>query len=205
MPGCNLGAPPRHVPLLVRSLVLFGGFANQFGWLFFGFGLIFPLALWGQKNVPTAAYLVSLIFPLIGAILIANGLRMGIKANRLLAYGKTAAGKLTSKVGTNVQINEKTVYKLTFEFTAEDGYSYEVIAKSHTPEKLEDEAQEPLLYDADDPNYAVMLDSLPGSPRVDERGNIRTASPVQALLSLVLPLVTIIGHGTYACMRFFPH
>ena len=36
-----LAQPPRHVPWLVRSQVLFGGFASQFGWLFFGFGFIF--------------------------------------------------------------------------------------------------------------------------------------------------------------------
>jgi uncharacterized Rmd1/YagE family protein len=35
---------PRAVPLSVRLRVLFGGFNNQFGWIFFGFGLIF---VWG--------------------------------------------------------------------------------------------------------------------------------------------------------------
>ncbi|MHC4335254.1 MAG: hypothetical protein ACYSUP_15040, partial [Planctomycetota bacterium] len=37
----NLAAPPRPVPLSVRIVILFGGFMNQFGWLFVGFGLIF--------------------------------------------------------------------------------------------------------------------------------------------------------------------
>jgi hypothetical protein len=37
----NLAAPPRPVPLSVRVVILFGGFMNQFGWLFVGFGLIF--------------------------------------------------------------------------------------------------------------------------------------------------------------------
>ena len=35
------GLPNRHLPLSVQSAVLFGGFANQFGWLFFGFGMVF--------------------------------------------------------------------------------------------------------------------------------------------------------------------
>jgi len=35
---------PRAVPLSVRLRVLFGGFNNQFGWIFFGFGLIFVWA-----------------------------------------------------------------------------------------------------------------------------------------------------------------
>ncbi|MDH4240860.1 MAG: DUF3592 domain-containing protein, partial [Phycisphaerae bacterium] len=40
----NLAGPPRDVPILVRLRVLFGGFLNQFGWIFFGFGLVFVWA-----------------------------------------------------------------------------------------------------------------------------------------------------------------
>ncbi len=36
-----LAPPPRAVPLATRLRVFFGGFLNQFGWIFFGFGLIF--------------------------------------------------------------------------------------------------------------------------------------------------------------------
>ena len=39
--GRALGEPPRHVPLLVRVRVLFGGQLSQMGWFFFGFGMIF--------------------------------------------------------------------------------------------------------------------------------------------------------------------
>ncbi len=37
----SLDGPPRYVPVLVTLRLLFGGFMNQFGWLFFGFGMIF--------------------------------------------------------------------------------------------------------------------------------------------------------------------
>lgn len=37
----GLASPPRNVPWPVRSQILFGGFVNQFGWLFLGIGLIF--------------------------------------------------------------------------------------------------------------------------------------------------------------------
>jgi Protein of unknown function (DUF3592) len=36
-----LAEPPRRVPLLVRLQLLFGGAINQFGWVFFGFGMVF--------------------------------------------------------------------------------------------------------------------------------------------------------------------
>lgn len=39
--GRALGEPPRHVPLLVRLRVLFGGQSSQMGWFFLGFGMIF--------------------------------------------------------------------------------------------------------------------------------------------------------------------
>jgi hypothetical protein len=37
----DLALPPRYVPWLVRGQLLFGGFTNQFGWLWLGFSLIF--------------------------------------------------------------------------------------------------------------------------------------------------------------------
>ncbi len=62
--------------------------------------------------------------------------------------------------------------------------------------------EEPLLYDPLLPSYAIMLDDLPGSPRIDQGGNIKTATPAAAFLSLILPAVTIIGHGTYIWLNF---
>ena len=150
-----------------------------------------------------AAVVFVLIFPLVGLGFMLPGLWSGIKANRLLVNGKEALGTLKSKVPTNVKVNKRTVYKLTFEFVAEDGYTYQAVAKSHRPEILEDEAQEPLLYDPSDPRNAVMLDSLPGLPRIDERGQIQTRSHLKALLVLILPALTIIGHGTYLYIHFF--
>lgn len=45
-----LAKPPRHVPLPVRTRLLFGGFVNQFGWLFFGFGMIFVWVFVGNSD-----------------------------------------------------------------------------------------------------------------------------------------------------------
>lgn len=39
----DLQPPPRHVPLGVRVKAIFGGFLQQFGWLFFTFGMLFVL------------------------------------------------------------------------------------------------------------------------------------------------------------------
>ena len=41
----NLAGPPRSVPILVRSKILFGSFSSQFGCFFFGFGMMRRLSL----------------------------------------------------------------------------------------------------------------------------------------------------------------
>ena len=155
-----------------------------------------------RANVVGPIGLLLVIFPAIGLGFIITGLRKGLKANRLLANGELGKGRLKSKVKTNMQINDQPVYKLTFEFSTPEGTSYEVFAKTHLPEKLEDQQDEPLLYEPMYPKNAVMLDNLPGAPRIDENGNIRVGSPIVVLLNLVIPVISVIGHGVYVYIRF---
>jgi len=286
-PVCPLGDPPRSVPMGVRLSALVGGAMTQFGWAFFGFGLIFfwvffpaielvslvefrgeretapgtvveceetnckenetrvyaihyaftasdgverrgvsyttgtPVAA-GEtvtveypKGRPSASRIQGFrrsmfsvwasfvaIFPLVGLAFILVGLRRGIKANRLLAHGKLGHGTLKDKQPTNVTVNNQRVWKLVFEFRADDGRTYETTVKTHETRLLEDDAEERLLYDPWDPNYVMMLDNLPGSPAIDEAGHLQSASPLRSLAVLILPLLTIVGHSTYALWRF---
>jgi len=131
--------------------------------------------------------LFVLIFPLVGFIFIVVSLRGGLKANRLLAHGKLAWGQLVSKEPTNTRINNRVVYKLTFDFQPEEGGHAQAVARSHMPEKLQDEQRERLLYDPFRPENAVLLDSLPASPAIDLTGNLRPRNPVLAALTLLLP------------------
>lgn len=131
--------------------------------------------------------LFVMVFPLVGFIFIVVSLRGGLKANRLLAHGKLAWGELVSKEPTNTRINNRVVYKLTFDFQPEEGGHAQAVARSHMPEKLQDEQRERLLYDPFRPDYAVLLDSLPASPAIDLTGNLQARSPVFAALTLLLP------------------
>ena len=289
----NLAGPPRDVPLLVRLRIIFGGFLNQFGWIFFGFGLVFVWAFtvnadltgWfrfrgqlhtvkgnvlysektkfseggsddsegtpvyaihytftapdgaeykglsyntsrrlkegqtvtieyprdnpktsrikGMRRKPVGLFgLLPLIFPVIGLLFITGGIKKGVKANRLLALGEQATGKLKSKEKTNTQVNNKNVYKLTFEFSTPEGITYEATAKTHETAKLQDQTEEPLLYDPMRPSYAVMLDDLPGNPRIMENGTIHAGPAAVTIKVLVIPLATIIGHGIYIYLKF---
>ncbi len=289
----NLAGPPRNVPLSVRLRVLLGGFLNQFGWIFFGFGLVFVWAFtlnadltgWylfrgqldttegktidckktlfseggsehskgtpvytiryaftaadgteykglsyvtgrqfeqgqkvtveypqgkphtsrikGMRQKPFGHFgIFPVVFPLIGLLFIIRGIRKGIKANRLLTLGEQTTGKLKSKERTNTKVNKKPVYKLTFEFKTPEGMTYETMVKTHETGKLEDEAEEPLLYDPMRPSYAVMLDDLPGNPRINDNGNIQAGSASGTIMLLIIPLATIIGHGIYIYLKF---
>jgi hypothetical protein len=288
--SASLIPPPRAVPLLLRAQLLVGGFLNQFGWIFFGFGMIFAWlfaaqsdpAAWidfsgeletapgvvtgcsetnasegGSKHsrgnpiyahqydfrikdarfsgvsystrrqeagadvtiefpkgspgrsriegMRTALFppwvLFVLLFPLIGAAFITVGFWRGRRAIRLLKWGQPALGTLKDKEATSVRVNNRPVYKLTFEFLDDAGTPRHAIAKTHQTELLEDDASELLVYDPWDPSQATLLDHLPGSPRVDEFGMLH-APGLSAALVLVIPLASLFGHGIYAWLRF---
>lgn len=150
---------------------------------------------------PWAIFVI--IFPLVGLGFILGSLASRLQAKRLLAEGKLGLGTLKSKVATNVQVNKQTVYKLTFEFVAEDGRTFEAVAKTHQVAALQDEAQERLLYDPASPARAVVLDELPGSLQLDDAGNLQAGNAPFGWLVLFLPAVTIFGHGAYAYLKYF--
>lgn len=140
------------------------------------------------------------VFPLIGLVFVLFSIHRGLRARSLLAIGRLGHGTLLSKEPTNTTVNNQRVYKLTFEFEAEDGMTYQAVAKSHLPARLEDEAQERLVYDPRRPADAVLLDELPARPKITRDGHFvadGTGQTVLALLNLVVPGLTLLGHGTY--------
>jgi hypothetical protein len=46
-----------------------------------------------------------------------------------------------------------------------------------------------------------MLDHLPGAPRVDDMGQIQTQSSVISVLVIIVPALSIVGHGLYLAWR----
>lgn len=283
-----LQSPPRFLLLPVRIQALFGGFMNQFGWIFFGFGLIFVLlfaldgliasqqfkgplsqasaivvevydtsaevneievvghhyrfevsgvpyegtsyitggeveegatvpilykpenpvisriSLPGFRSVLFGSPLVWLtaLFPIVGLVFICLGFSSGIKSLRLLRWGKLAKGRLINKEPTNTEINEETVYKLTFSFQVK-GKMYECIAKTHLTYLLEDEEKESLFYLPADPSQAVLKDVIPGQLYIDAQGQIQTRSPTKSLLLLLIPVASIVINGSILYSKLF--
>lgn len=152
----------------------------------------------------------TIIFPIIGLAFMVAGIRKGGKGVRLLCEGKQAMGSLVSREATNTKINEQTVYKFSFEFNADDGRTYTAVAKTHltgvfTGEKTDQDGnqlkggsvQEPLLYNPRCPADAVLLDDLPGGPRIDRNGEVRV-NLAGVMPSMVIPGITVAGHTLWA-------
>lgn len=117
----------------------------------------------GMRTSTFAFYIILFIaiFPLIGFLFMFFHLKRAFKQIGILGKGIVTFGTLVNKEATNTSINEQTVYKLFFEFTAENGQIYKAIGKTHQTYKLEDEGQEKLVYDPRKPEDAVMVDELP--------------------------------------------
>jgi hypothetical protein len=154
--------------------------------------------LQGLRRAPVGAVpaLITPIFPMVGLVFVIIGWRRGGRGVRLLRHGVLARGRFKSKEATRTRVNRQTVYKLTFEFEV-DGRIYQASARTHETERLQDEEEELLLYDPLDPRRAVMLDGLPGRPRIDDNGFIRVESVSRSLMVLVFPVATLVGHGLY--------
>ena len=140
--------------------------------------------------------LLFAIGPVVGLSFLAFRVRRALQTRYLLQRGVLTRGVLVDKEATNMTVNNATVYKLTFAFTANDGQEYHVVRRTHETGPLEDEQAERLLYDPSCPQTALLVDALPGMPTFDDNGQIRP-QPV-SLISCILPALVLGGHGIYA-------
>jgi hypothetical protein len=130
------------------------------------------------------------VLPAVGLIFVTIGLVRGRSRLRLLSAGVPVSGKLVQKEPTLTRINNRTVYKMTFQYIAHDGVVRQTVARTHQPERLEDEPHECLLYDPDAPARAMLLDTMPGKIGIDEGGQLKAHSRA----FLILPLLAIVGN-----------
>jgi len=141
------------------------------------------------------------IFPLVGLGLLIPAVLKGRTRNQLLREGVLVTGKLTSKRSTNIRINRRLLYELRFEFTARDGRRYEAKARSTDTRRLEDDADEALLYDPDHPTRAYVLDEAPARPKFDPAGDL-LGNPLGAIRAMILPTLVILVHGAIFVSKF---
>ncbi|MBW2733698.1 MAG: hypothetical protein JRH20_15025 [Deltaproteobacteria bacterium] len=126
----------------------------------------------------------------VGGVLTTMAFSRGLKVLKLLRHGVLTQAKLSSKTATGGEINERRVYELKFRFEV-GGQRYAAMARTHEPEKLEDDATEALLYLPQDPSHARLIDHLPGRLKVKEL--TVDSGDKEALAHLVLPMLFLVA------------
>ncbi len=145
--------------------------------------------------------MIVAVFPLVGVVILWFATRSGMNRNHLLRDGVLTTGKLVGTEGTNVYINKRRVWALTFEFTDRLGQHRQAIARTTDTERLRDEAAEPLLYDPDDPQRAYLLDEAPARPQFEGNGEM-TGRPAAAVFALLLPALVIGLNALFLGMKY---
>ncbi len=146
----------------------------------------------GMRRAPFGpAVAFVFIFPALGLGFVLPALWRGWKNLGLLTVGEITTGRLINKEPTNMRVNNRVVYKLTFEFTDANGLKREAVAKTSLTEKLGDEGAEKMFYDPRNPAHATLLDNLPGKQALTERGELRGCSLGAVTWALLGPLAAL--------------
>lgn len=122
----------------------------------------------GQRLAPFGwpVLVLTLIFPGVGLVVLYFTIGQYRKYLYLLRYGVLATGKITGKTATNTKVNGSPIYNVAFAFQTPDGRTHQASIACADTSRLGDEEREPLVYDANDPAKAVLLDALPEKIRV---------------------------------------
>jgi Protein of unknown function (DUF3592) len=144
-----------------------------------------------RRDLWSPGILLVALFPAGCLIVVIFNVRTGLRRCHLLRLGMLTTGKLIDKRRTSMTVNKQRVYELIFEFQSYDGRQFTTSARSHRTERLEDQREEPLLYDPLDPSRSVMIDSLPSRPELDEAGNLCGRPAPFVLFALLLPALVV--------------
>ena len=156
-------------------------------------------------------YTTYLVFAA-GLVFVAIGMIRGLGAVRLLVLGKAAEGVLKSRDRTGKTAEKAAeivlprfpiLYTLTVEYQAEDGQTHEAVCRTYRPQDLVPPARPQVLYD---PNRrrgpALVLQGMPGAPRMAEGGRLAVTSRARAAAYLVIPALVAGAMGAYAWWRY---
>jgi hypothetical protein len=150
--------------------------------------------------------LFAMLFPAFGLSLILICVCKGRRINRLLALGVPAVATLTAMTMTNMRINHRQVYCMTFAFTTQTGQQakaqikttnirqtwldYYYASSQHLPngEAQPGRPQETLLYDPNNPSRVFVAPQLSERASLDAMGNLIGApNPLIGIAAAILP------------------
>lgn len=120
----------------------------------------------------------------VSAFTVRWALRFGRMQLDRLANWRLCYAVLKSKV--KITDGDSEVYRMKFEYEV-GGLKYTNISDMNFISALEDEAEEPMLYDPLKPRRSMLVDELPASVILDERGGFTCRRPFMGYLYASLP------------------
>ena len=142
------------------------------------------------------------IFPLVGLGVLIPFTLYGRKKNRVLRNGILTTGKAIDVRPTNVRINNQPVWEVVFEFHDRNGQRRECSGRSTDPTRMQDEENEPLLYDPENPSKAYVIDEAPARPKFDLNGDLE-GRPTAAGFALIVPGIVIAANALIFAVKYF--
>jgi hypothetical protein len=149
---------------------------------------------------PVWAGAVAVVCPLFGLWFLGLGYVRARRARRLLTTGQLATATVTGK--TEVPNGDGVLVEWAFTFAAFDGRESTLKHRTEPSGLFEEGVGYPVAYDPSNPADAVLLAALPGRPRVGEGGDIAFPEAESWRSLLLFPVLTIVGHGVHAVLRF---
>lgn len=196
----KLMPPPRPVPLNIQIGNFFGDTKSRIGWHLLPVGLLVLGINLSIKEI--SFFSVVLLGGLIisGIVLIFLGFKKGRLHNYLLANGVLTAGKLVDKQSTATRINNRRVFKLIYEYTADDGKQYQTTVRTHRTERLSSGTPEAVIHFPGYGEVATLVKAMPTSPELGEDGAFRSAGPgnfLKTIFMLIVPAITLVFGSAY--------
>ena len=174
---------------------MFGGTTAFFAAVVIGFVLVSAIVDQSWLGGQIFTVFLTVMF---GSACIGN-IRRRRRSVRLLAHGRVAYATLAEKTEL-VGSRDNKLYALRFTFE-DGGIERTIELRTSRPKPLTDDRSEQIVYLAEEPEKAELVDALPGQPRVSLDGTIRADEhfwPALGWLGLFCLAVLVCLTGLFA-------
>jgi hypothetical protein len=155
-------------------------------------------------DVVSVGGLLSVCIPLLAAlVLLSIGMRKAMKKLRLMENGVLTTARLVQS-HTEQRSKGGPIHVLTFEYS-HGVRAFERVVKTKNPARLLDEANEPVLFDEDDPDQAFLLDELALSPRRDNEGVMASTALWPVIVGVLVWAIALPATVMTFAWPFFAH
>jgi|GEM_PF-4926166 len=148
-----------------------------------------------------AEILVPVGFGILALIVIIVRIRKGLLVISMLQKGHLAWAKLLKKEGTGVFLDQHEVFKMTFEYRDLQNQRHRIIVKTHVNEELEDDPEEPVLFEPRNPQNAIMFDQWDLYASWTENGEFEDELRYYGMFNASIPVIALTAFGILILSR----